>query len=71
MTWELVLIIARLAESAQSFDRAKMIASYSAMLLVHLNSSLATYLSLMPEGEVSIAPIPTPADPHAPSICTV
>ena len=71
MTWELVFIIACLAESAQSFDRARMIASYSTILLVLLNSSLATYLSLMPEGEVSIAPIPSPTDPHAPSICTV
>jgi hypothetical protein len=64
MTWESVLIIARLVESARSFDRAKMIASYSAMLLVHWDSSLAACLSLMPEGEVSITAILAPAEPR-------
>ena len=63
MTWELVLIIAHLAESARSFDRAKMIALYFVMLLVHWNSGLAAYLRLMPEGEVSIAAILAPAEP--------
>ena len=63
MTWESVLTIARIAQSTRSFDRAKMIASYSTMLLVHWNSSLATYLRLMPEGEVSIAAILAPTGP--------
>ena len=71
ITWELVLITAHLGESAQSFDRARMIASYSAVLFVHWNSSLAAYLSLMPDSEVRIAMILAPADPHAPSVCTV
>ena len=35
ITWESVLITARLAESTQSFDRAGMIASYSMLLFVH------------------------------------
>ena len=35
MTWESVLITAHLAESTWSFDRAMMIASYSALLFVH------------------------------------
>ena len=35
ITWELVLIIARLAKSVRSFDRANMIASYSSLLFVH------------------------------------
>ena len=71
MTWESVLITAHLAESAWSVDKARMIASYSALLFVHWNSSLATYLSLMPDGEVRIAMIPAPVDPHAPFVCTV
>ena len=41
------------------------------LLFVHWNSSLAAYLSLMPDGEVMIVAIPAPADPHAPSVCTV
>jgi hypothetical protein len=35
MTWESILIMARLAKSAQSFDRARMIVSYFMILLVH------------------------------------
>ena len=64
-------MIARLTESAQSFDRASMIALYSMLLFVHWNSSLAAYLSLMPDGEVKIAAIMAPADRYAPSVCTV
>ena len=64
-------MIARLTESARSFDRASMIASYSALLFVYWNSSLAAYLSLKPGDEVKIVAIPAPADPHAPSVCTV
>ena len=64
-------MIARLAESARSFHRASMIASYSVLLFVHWNSSLAVYLSLKPGGEVKIVAIPAPADPHALSVCTV
>ena len=64
-------MITRLTESARSFDRASMIASYSTLLFMHWNSSLAAYLSLMLDGEVKIAAIPTLADPHAPSVCTV
>ena len=64
-------MIARLTESARSFDRANIIVSYSALLFVHWNSSLAAYLSLMPDGEVKIAAILDPADCHAPSVCTV
>ena len=33
-------MIAHLADSARSFDRAKIIALYSALLFVHWNSSL-------------------------------
>ena len=64
-------MIAHLIESARSFDRASLIASYSALLFVHWNSSLAAYLSLIPDGEVKIAAILAPAYPHAPSVCTV
>ena len=64
-------MIACLIESARGFDRASMIASYSALLFVHWNSSLTAYLSLIPDGEVKIAAIPAPADPHAPSMCTI
>ena len=71
VTWESILIIARLIESAQSFDRASMIALYSALLFVHWNSSLTAYLSLIPDDEVMIAAIPAPVDPHAPSVCNV
>ena len=65
------LITARLAESVRSFDRSRMIASYSTLLFVHWNSSLATYLSLITEGEVRTTVILAPADPHALSVCTV
>ena len=58
VTWESVLMIARLTESVRSFDRANMIASYSMLLFVHWNSSFAAYLSLIPAGEVKIAAIP-------------
>ena len=36
VTCELVLMIARLVESARSFDRASMIASYFVLLFVHV-----------------------------------
>ena len=65
------MIIARLTESARSFDRANIIASYSVLLFVHWNFRLTAYLSLMPDDEVKIATIPAPAEPHAPSMCTV
>ena len=65
------MIIARLTESARSFDRANIIASYSVLLFVHWNSSLTAYLSLIPDDEVKIAAIPAPTEPHAPSMCTV
>ena len=71
MTWESVLITAHLTESAWSVDKARMIASYSALLFVHWNSSLAAYLNLILDGEVRIAMITAPTDPHAPSMCTV
>ena len=65
------LITARLAESTWSFDRARMIASYFALLFVYWNSSLATYLSLMLDGEVRIIVILAPADPHILYVCIV
>ena len=71
MTWELVLITARLAESTRSFDKARMIASYSALLSVHWNTSLAAYLSLILDGEVRIAVILALVDPHALLVCIV
>ena len=64
-------MIAHHTKSARSFDRASMIASYSTLLFMHWNSSLAAYLSLIPNGKVKITAIPAPADPHAPSVCTV
>ena len=64
-------MIARHTKSARSFDRASMIASYSTLLFVHWNSSLAAYTSLIPDGEVKIAAIPALAEPHAMSVCTV
>jgi hypothetical protein len=71
MTWESALMIARLDESAWSFDRDSMIASYFALLFVHWNSRLAAYLSLMLDGEIKISAILALADPHAPSMCTI
>ena len=41
------------------------------MLFVHWNSSLAAYLSLIPDSEVKIASILAPVAPHALSVCTV
>jgi hypothetical protein len=64
-------MIAHLADSVWSFDRAKIIALYSVLLFVHWNSSLATYLSLMPDGEVRIVAISSLANPQAPSMCTI
>jgi hypothetical protein len=57
---------------ARSLRRPNSIASYSAMLLLHLststvNCSHAAYLSLMPEGDVSIAAAPASETPQAPS----
>ena len=63
ITWESVSITTCLAESMQSFDRARMIASNSMILFVHWNSSLLVYLSLMPDGDVSITTILAPNDP--------
>ena len=57
------MITVCLAESVQRFDRARMIASYFVILLVHWNTSLAAYLSLMLDDEVSIAAILAPDDP--------
>ena len=71
MTWESVLMTAHLVESAQSFDRARMSALYSTLLFVHCNSSLATYLSLIQDGEVRIVAILALANPHASSVCYV
>jgi hypothetical protein len=71
ITCESVLITALLVDKARSFVSARMTASYFAELLVHWNSSLAAYQSLMPEGEVSIAAIPAPDEPHAPCVCTI
>ena len=65
------LITARLAESVRSFDRSRMIASYSTLLFMHWNSSLVVYLSLIPDGEVRIVVIPAPVDTHPPSVCTI
>jgi hypothetical protein len=47
-------------------------ASYSAMLLVHLSASLLNYNlaawhNLIPEGEISMVAAPAPAVPQAPS----
>jgi hypothetical protein len=71
MTWESALMIACLDERGWSFDRASMIASYSVLLFVHWNSSLAAYMSLMPDGEIKIGAMLAPTDPHTPSVCTV
>ena len=66
VTWESVLMIAHLTESAWSFDRASMIALYSALLFVHWNSSLTAYLTLILDDEVKIATILAPVEPHDP-----
>jgi hypothetical protein len=57
------LTTALLAKSARSLKRARMTASYSALLFVHWNSSLAAYLSFMPDGEVRMVAIPAPITP--------
>jgi hypothetical protein len=49
---------ALLADSARSMERDRMTASYSALLFVHWNSSLATYLSFKLDGDVRMAAIP-------------
>ena len=58
--------------SARSLRRPRMIASYSATLLVHLSDSKAklsraAYLCLTPMGEVMTAAAPALAWHHAPS----
>jgi hypothetical protein len=58
MTKESVLMTALLADSARSMERDRMTASYSALLFVHWNSSLATYLSFKLDGDVRMAAIP-------------
>jgi hypothetical protein len=58
--------------SGLSLLRPRMIASYSAILLVHLSDSKAklrraAYLCLTPMGDVMTAAVPAPAWHHAPS----
>jgi hypothetical protein len=69
-TLEYVVIMQVVTLSARNLRSPKMMASYSAMLLVHLSDSKAklrqaTYLYLMPVGEVMIAAAPAPAWHHA------
>ena len=61
MTWESVLIVRILAPRAFAFVSASIRPSYSAMLLVDLNSSLAVYFSRTPEGASRTVEAPTPA----------
>ena len=70
-TWESDLIMHLRTPSALSFRKPNNTASYSAMLLVVRNSSLAAYRSLGPLGGVRITDIPAPDMPHALSQCTV
>jgi hypothetical protein len=71
-TLESVLTMQVVTPSALSLRRPRMMASYSAMLFMHLSDSKAklrraAYLCLMPVGDVIIAAAPTPAWHHAPS----
>jgi hypothetical protein len=72
MTLESVLIMQVVTLRARSLRSPRMMASYSAMLLVHLSDSRAklrraTYLYLTSAGDVMIAVAPAPAWHHAPS----
>lgn len=60
-----------LTPKALSFRRPNSTASYSAVLFVVRNYSLAAYLNFGPSGGVKIAEIPAPEEPHAPSQCTI
>jgi hypothetical protein len=69
---ESVLTIHVVTPRALSFQSPRMTASYSVVLLVHLsdlsvNLRCATYLYLIPEGDVMITATFAPAWHHAPS----
>jgi hypothetical protein len=71
-TLESVLIMQVVTPSALSLRRPRMIASYSATLLVHLSDSKAklrraAYLCLTLVGDVMTTAAPAPAWHHAPS----
>jgi hypothetical protein len=65
-TLESVLTMQVVTPTSRSLQRSKMMASYSAMLFVHLSKSSVkrrrvSYLYLSPMGDVMIAAAPTPA----------
>ena len=62
-TLESILTVNVFAPKAFALLSAKIRASYSVVLFVDLNSSLATYFSLTPEGAVRTAEAPAPAWP--------
>ena len=71
-TLESVLTMQVVTPSALSLRRPRMIASYSAMLFVHMSDSKAklrrvAFLCLTPVGDVIIGAVPAPAWHHAPS----
>jgi hypothetical protein len=68
MTWESVFISSVLAPSAFALLSPSTRPSYSAMLFVALNSSLATYLVRRPNGASNTAEAPTPEWPQAPFV---
>lgn len=66
-TWESVLIYNLCIPIALALRRPSNTASYSAILLVHWNSSLTAYLILILDGEVIIAIVLAPMNPQSPS----
>jgi hypothetical protein len=70
-TWEFVLINSVFAPSAFALLSPSIRPSYSAMLFVALNSSLAAYFVQSPDGATSTAEALAPDWPHAPSVNTI
>jgi hypothetical protein len=72
ITLESIFRMQRCTPNACNLWRPNSIASYSAMLLLHLSASAlnyshAAYHNLIPEGDFNIAAAPAPEAPQAPS----
>ena len=68
MTWESVFASNVFASSAFALLRPSIRPSYSAILFVALNSSLAAYFVWRPDGDIKTAKAPSPRCPQAPSM---
>ena len=70
-TWESVFACTVFAPSAFALLRPSMRPSYSAILFVALNSSLAAYFMWRPDGAIKTAKAPAPRCPQASSVYSV